>query len=224
MQMFDFMLSQLYCVTNEVDGRLGPEVDVRERPKQIEELVESAFARLAEGRAEDALSQADAILIRDDALADAHAIRALALTMLVRIEQSDAAFDRAAELDPDEYFRPYRLDENDFDAAVEEVLSRLPRKFRDYLENVEIGVEEVPSPELIADDTEFDVLGVYVGATAISDDWDFPDRVVLFQRNLENISPDRETLLSEIRDTLLHEVGHHFGMDEDALREIEDAG
>ena len=55
-----------------------------------------------------------------------------------------------------------------------------------------------------------------------SDDWDFPDRVVLFQRNIENISPDRETLLAEIRDTLLHEVGHHFGMDEDTLREIED--
>ena len=61
-----------------------------------------------------------------------------------------------------------------------------------------------------------------IGATAGADDWDFPDRVILFQRNLENISPDPETLSAEIRDTLLHEVGHHFGMDEDTLREIED--
>ena len=89
-------------------------------------------------------------------------------------------------------------------------------------ENVEVGVEDTLSPELIAKGLEFDLLGVYIGQTAGSDDWDFPDRVVLFQRNIENISPDRETLLAEIRDTLLHEVGHHFGMDEDTLREIED--
>ena len=88
--------------------------------------------------------------------------------------------------------------------------------------HLEVGVEDVPSSELIAEGLEFDLLGVYIGATAESDDWDFPDRVVLFQRNLENISPDRDTLLAEIRDTLLHEVGHHFGMDEETLREIEE--
>ena len=109
-----------------------------------------------------------------------------------------------------------------FDDAVEQTLLRLPPQFREFLENVEVGVEDTLSPELIAKGLEFDLLGVYIGQTAGSDDWDFPDRVVLFQRNIENISPDRETLLAEIRDTLLHEVGHHFGMDEDTLREIED--
>ena len=116
---------------------------------------------------------------------------------------------------------PFRLDGPAFDHAVEQVLLSLPARFREYLQNVEIGVEEAPTRELVAEGLEFDLLGVYIGETAGADDWDFPDRVVLFQRNIENISPDRETLLSEIRDTLLHEVGHHFGMDEDTLREIE---
>jgi len=177
---------------------------------------------LAAGRADEALVVADVVAAQDDGIAAVHEVRALALTLMGRIEEADRAFARAAELDPEEYFAPFRLGRNEFDAAVEQTLSGLPEQFRDYLQNVEVGVEDTPSPELIADGLEFDLLGVYIGSTADSDDWDFPDRVVLFQRNLENISPDHETLLAEIRDTLLHEVGHHFGMDEETLREIEE--
>ena len=176
---------------------------------------------LAAGRAQEALVIADVVAAQNDGIAAVHEVRALALMLLGRVEEADRAFARAAELDPEEYFEPFRLERNDFDAAIEQVLSGLPEKFRDYLQNLEVGVEDVPSAELIAEGLEFDLLGVYIGSTAESDEWGFPDRVILFQRNLENISPERETLLTEIRDTLLHEVGHHFGMDEETLREIE---
>ena len=176
---------------------------------------------LAAGRADEALVAADVVAAQNDDIAAVHEVRALALMLLGRVEEADRAFARAAELDPEEHFEPFRLERHDFDAAIEQVLSGLPEKFRDHLQNVEVGVEDVPSAELIADGLEFDLLGVYIGFTAESDEWGFPDRVILFQRNLENISPERETLLTEIRDTLLHEVGHHFGMDEEALREIE---
>jgi predicted Zn-dependent protease with MMP-like domain len=195
--------------------------DAPEKLDKLEELLATGFDRLAEGRASEALELAETI--EADDVAAAHELRALALTLLGRIDEADEALAHAAELEPEDYFRPYRLDRAEFDAAVEKTLTELPDEFREYLQNVEVGVEDVPSPELIADGLEFDLLGVYVGATADADDWGFPDRVVLFQRNLENISPDRETLLAEIRDTLLHEVGHHFGMDEDTLREIEQA-
>jgi len=179
------------------------------------------FEHLAEGGARQALRIAERVSRKADDVAVVHELRALALTLLGRIDEADRAFARAAELDPEEYFVPFRLDGEAFDAAVEEVLQGLPAQFHRYLANVEIGVEDVPSIELIDEDVEFDVLGFYLGGTAESDEWGFPDRVVLFQRNLENISPDRDTLLAEIRDTLLHEVGHHFGMDEETLREIE---
>ena len=47
--------------------------------------------------------------------------------------------------------------------------------------------------------------------------------IFLFQRNLENISQDRESLIEEIRDTVYHEIAHHMGMDEDAVRQAEDS-
>ena len=185
-------------------------------------MVAMGFDHLAAGRANDALAVADVGAAQNDGIAVVHEVRALALTLLGRVEDADVAFAKAAELEPEEYFDPFRLERVAFDAAVAQTLLRLPAKFCEYLENVEVGVEDVPSSELIAEGLEFDLLGVYIGATAESDDWGFPDRVVLFQRNLENISPDRETLLAEIRDTLLHEVGHHFGMDEETLRAIEE--
>lgn len=190
-------------------------------PEELEKTISEGFEHLGEGRAERALALAERVSQDAEDVPVVHELRALALTLLGRIEEADRAFARAAELDPEEYFVPFRLDGDAFDAAVEEVLAGLPDGFRRYLANVEIGVEDVPSVELIEEDVEFDLLGFYLGSTAESDDWGFPDRVVLFQRNLENISPDRDTLLAEIRDTLLHEVGHHFGMDEDTLREIE---
>lgn len=185
------------------------------------ERVAIGLERLGEGDAREALRIGDEVIGQRGDCAPAHELRALALTQLDRIEEANAAFARAAELDPEAYFRPFRLERDAFDDVVEQTLSRLPPRFRDCLENVEIGVEDVPSPELIEEGLELDLLGVYIGGGADADGWDFPDRVILFQRNIENISPDRETLIEELRDTLLHEVGHHFGMDEETLREIE---
>ena len=189
---------------------------------------EEILAVFDAGRLDEALKLTDESLERDGGDADLHAARAMVLTALGRVEEADHSFGRAAELDPERHFRPHRLDAAEFDRAVEDVLASLPPEFAEYLQNVEVGVEDSPSQELLADEggeddggLEPDLLGVYIGQTVDAEEGSFPDRVVLFQRNLENISPDRETLLEEIRDTLLHEVGHHFGMDEDTLREIE---
>lgn len=188
---------------------------------ELERIIEDGLDCLQAGDTSGALRLAEQALALDESLGEAHELRALALTMRGDLDAADAAFERAAKQDPEQWFRPYRLEREAFDAAVEAVLLALPEPFQEYLDNVEVGVEDVPGPELLEDDVDFDVLGLYIGSTASGDDWDFPDRVILFQRNLENISPDAETLNAEIRDTLLHEVGHHFGMDEETLREIE---
>ena len=158
---------------------------------ELEGRFAEGVEHLEAGRAEDALAVADAVLesVDDDAIV--YELRALALIRLGRLEEADSALAIAAELDPEEFFEPFRLERAEFDAVVEETLTTLPEEFRSHLANVEVGVDDVPSLELIEDGLEFDLLGVYIGATAESDDWGFPDRVVLFQRNLENISPDR---------------------------------
>jgi predicted Zn-dependent protease with MMP-like domain len=181
-----------------------------------------ALLLLQRAEPEKASASARRAIELEPELADGHHVLGLALTQLGRIEEADSAFARAAELDPESCFRPTRLTSEGFDEVVEEAIEDLPDEFQEYLENVEVGVVDVPDPDLIREGIEFDLLGLYQGSTIRSDDFRFPDRVMLFQRNLENVSPDRETLIQEIRDTVYHEIGHHMGMDEDAVRRAEE--
>jgi predicted Zn-dependent protease with MMP-like domain/Flp pilus assembly protein TadD len=193
----------------------------------LEELPELRYleALLALERAdpEGALGAARRGVELDPELAEGYQALGLAYTQLGRIEEADAAFARAAELAPDSYFRPFRLSAEEFDQILDEALAELPEEFEAHLDNVEVAIEDVPDPALVREGTEFDLLGLYQGRTIQSVDWGLPDRVLLYQRNLENVSPDRETLLEEIRDTLFHEIGHHMGMDEEAVRSAEES-
>ncbi len=180
--------------------------------------IEIAAAR---GDFERALTAADRAIELEDARPGAHHSRGLVLTQLGRIAEADEAFARAFELDPEEHFRPYRLSAEAFDAAVEQALSSLPDMFQEHLENVEIATEEVPGEDLAGEDFSSYLLGIYQGSTIHAGEGGFPDRILLFQRNLENVCEDEDTLLREIHDTVLHEVGHHLGLDEDRLHELE---
>jgi predicted Zn-dependent protease with MMP-like domain len=189
------------------------------------DLVDAYYARvealLDRGLAEEALEVADEALSVDTASAVAHHARGLVLTQLDRMVEADESFRRAAAIDPEAYFPPFRLKREDFDRAAEEVLASLPSRFRQHLRNVEVAVEDVPGPDLLEEGLGHDLLGLYQGQTIHAGDWEMPGRILLFQRNLENISCDRDEILKEIRDTVLHEVGHHLGMEEDDLLEIE---
>lgn len=191
----------------------------------VEELPElhqlGALLRLECSDNDGALGSALRAVELDPELADGHHAVGLAYTQLGRIDEADAAFARAAGLAPENYFRPHRLDPDAFDEVIEEALAELPNEFQTYLENVEVAIEDLPDPDSVRDGTEFDLLGIYQGGTIQSVDWGLPDRIVLYQRNLENISPDRMTLIEEIRDTVFHEIGHHLGMDEEAVRSAE---
>jgi len=194
---------------------LGEDVDLR--------CLES-LAHLASGDYQEALHAAEQAVHTDPQDAAAQQALGNALTFLRRLKEADRSFARAAELDPETYFKPFRLSRRNFDKAVEEVLASLPEMFRHHLENVEVAVEDIPSSDLLEDEVSHELLGLYQGKTIHDPEWDFPDLILLFQRNIENVSPDRHTLLREIRDTVLHEVGHHLGLDEDQLRAIEDMG
>ena len=101
----------------------------------------------------------------------------------------------------------------------------LPEPVRRYLSNVAITVEEVPpDEELRASDPPLSpaILGLFRGAPygqkASMDPWShFPSSIVLYQRNLERFARSRKDLIEQIGVTLLHEVGHFLGLDEDDL-------
>jgi predicted Zn-dependent protease with MMP-like domain len=115
----------------------------------------------------------------------------------------------------------YTVDRETFEQLVEEAWLKVPRRFRHRVRNVSIEVEDYPSGE-IREDFGRNLLGLYQGVplTERSTMWAHgPDRIVLYQRNLESICHSEEELRAQIRQTLLHEIGHYFGMNERQLRD-----
>lgn len=96
----------------------------------------------------------------------------------------------------------------EFEALVERAIESIPEQFQPYLENTVFIVEE-SSPE--------GIMGQYHGSGALHSGEDMPDRITLYKRSHERAAANIEELAEEVRRTILHEVGHHFGMDEDDL-------
>jgi predicted Zn-dependent protease with MMP-like domain len=116
-----------------------------------------------------------------------------------------------------------------FRRLVSEALDTIPRRFQRHLRNVAIVVEDEPSPDLLAEmdiqppDTLF---GLYQGTPLTERRWDhgntLPDRITIFQGPIEDVSEADEDVVTEIGETLIHEVGHLFGLSEEEIEDIED--
>jgi predicted Zn-dependent protease with MMP-like domain len=113
-----------------------------------------------------------------------------------------------------------------FDRAVEQALAAVPPEFQGYLENVTIEVRGRPDRALMREhDIPDDVLGFYIGVPLEEKGaglaaLPLPDRILIFRDNLCEMCVSWEELVDEIRITVLHEIGHHFGLDEDRLEEL----
>lgn len=106
---------------------------------------------------------------------------------------------------------------HEFEAEVDKVIEDLPEWVVEKVDNLVIVVEEWPSEE------QGDVLGIYEGVSLAEreDYWGaLPDRIVIFRGpHMAQHLPDDE-LRAEIRKTVLHELGHHLGIDDDRLTEL----
>jgi predicted Zn-dependent protease with MMP-like domain len=114
--------------------------------------------------------------------------------------------------------------QDDFDRALRKALSELPPMFRDALSNVAVVVEDWPPDWLLdelgvpQDDTLYGFYhGVPLPERSFQDSGNLPDKISVYRGPLEEDFPGREELTREIRITLLHEIGHYFGMDEEEL-------
>jgi len=113
---------------------------------------------------------------------------------------------------------------NHFDLALQEALSDLPTMFRDALKNVAVVVEDWPPEELLEeldippDDTMYGFYhGIPLPERSFQDSGNLPDKISIYRGPLMEDFPGRKELLRQIRITLLHEIGHYFGMDEERL-------
>jgi predicted Zn-dependent protease with MMP-like domain len=114
-----------------------------------------------------------------------------------------------------------------FERRVEEVIDRLPERFREAARNINIIVEDEPSPEILADvddDSDEPLLGLYVGTPLTERSFGevpaLPDRIYIFRGPLERSSRSRRELSEQIRITVLHELAHYFGFDDEYLFDV----
>jgi predicted Zn-dependent protease with MMP-like domain len=113
-----------------------------------------------------------------------------------------------------------------FEELVREAFDTLPEDLKDHLENVVILVEEDSGEDFFgAIGEEQDLLGLYHGVPQKDRGFWYgnvlPDRIIIYQKPLERISRNLEELRENIRQTVIHEVGHYFGFDEEELAELE---
>ena len=121
------------------------------------------------------------------------------------------------------------LSREDFEELAEEAFDVLPDRFRDAVDNVEIVVEDRPARE---DREQFggsgSLLGLYKGIPLTRRGvWygtypTLPDRIYLYQKNIEAICRSRADVKRQVYATLYHELGHYFGMNESEIRQAMD--
>ena len=121
------------------------------------------------------------------------------------------------------------MDRAEFERLVADALASIPQRFRDAMTNLAIVVEDEPARDLLREleieppDTLF---GLYQGTPLTERRWDYgntlPDRILLFQGPHEREADDEDDLIVSIGETLIHEIGHYFGMSEEQIEEIEE--
>ena len=121
------------------------------------------------------------------------------------------------------------MDRKAFEQLVAEALQSIPRRFRKAMANIAIVVEDEPSAALL-DEMEIEppdtLLGLYQGTPLTERTSSYgnvlPDRVLIFQGPHERSAEDEDDLVVAIGETLIHEIGHYFGLSEEEIETIED--
>jgi predicted Zn-dependent protease with MMP-like domain len=118
----------------------------------------------------------------------------------------------------------FTVDESRFERMVVDALDEIPPELSRAMENVAVVVEEWPSPEQAAR-TSGILLGLYEGVPItrrgpISYSGVAPDHITVFRGSLCALAHDEADLERRVRVTVLHEVGHYFGMSDERLREM----
>jgi predicted Zn-dependent protease with MMP-like domain len=115
-----------------------------------------------------------------------------------------------------------RISPREFEQLVEQALGELPERFAALLDNVAIVVEEEPTDEDldVLDEGADELLGIYRGTPLTARSYDsirLPDQIAIFRGPILRMARTHRDALHEIRDTVIHELGHYFGLDDEGM-------
>jgi predicted Zn-dependent protease with MMP-like domain len=117
----------------------------------------------------------------------------------------------------------------EFERLVVEATALIPKRFRREMKNLAVVVEDEPDPGLLAEmeiEPPDSLYGLYQGTPLPERTWGFgnnlPDKITLYQLPIEEDCDDEDEMRAVIGETLIHEVGHYFGLSEEEIEEIEE--
>jgi predicted Zn-dependent protease with MMP-like domain len=119
------------------------------------------------------------------------------------------------------------MEQSEFEQLVNEGVAQIPEKFLKMLKNLAIVVDEEPSPEQvdklkIRKDTS--LFGLYEGVPQIKRGAFYsalPDKITIFKKPIEQYAGSPEQIKEIVKNTVWHEIAHHFGSEEEAIRKVE---
>jgi predicted Zn-dependent protease with MMP-like domain len=116
-----------------------------------------------------------------------------------------------------------RMSKDEFEALVAKALDGLPEEFAELLANVAVVVEDEPDPEDLEEmdlDPEEELFGLYQGVPHPERGSFYsalPDRIAIYRGPILRYCTNRREVIREVRDTVVHELGHHFGLDDEEM-------
>lgn len=120
------------------------------------------------------------------------------------------------------------MEKSEFKKLVEEGMAKIPKKFLKKLSNVAVVIEEEPNQEQLGKvglSKRSSLLGLYQGVPQTKRGPHYglvlPDKITIFQRPIEKIASSNEEIRQLVKNTVWHEIAHHFGSSEERLRKIE---
>lgn len=120
-----------------------------------------------------------------------------------------------------------QMTREEFEECVDDALDQIPASFAPHMTNVLIEVADMPNAsqcKSVGISNPRNLLGLYSGvpmtSRSVEHSGRLPDRIFIYQANIQRICKTREALVEQIRKTVLHEVGHHFGLSEEDLEEL----
>ena len=121
--------------------------------------------------------------------------------------------------------RSLAIEPEAFEALVRQAIDGVPSEYRRLLNNVAIVVEETPSQDVLDElglESEDELLGLYSGISLEQDSFfsaggQLPARISIYRRPILRLCRSAEEVVQEVRDTVVHEIGHHFGLDDDEM-------
>jgi len=121
------------------------------------------------------------------------------------------------------------MNRRQFEALVEKSLRKLPKAFKEKVANIAVVVEDWADDETLAEmgiEPPDTLYGLYQGVDITQRDSTYgnvlPDVITIYQGPIEEDAADEEEMAEIVRETVMHELGHYFGLDDDTMHRIED--